>query len=150
MILQETNLRRAFKKDRLTPIFRGLRQSSGQRTVTQELSIIRFLKMLLCGTSKARAVIPLTRTIWKTSRGNWLTGSRQPIGPRIRPLTPALVMSCDSCHDYSSIGGPTTLKSSPYGSGGNSAKGTGSGSKSDSDFLYDAPREGLGVYGLMR
>ena len=51
MILQETNLRHAFKKDRLTPIFRGLRQSSGQRTVTQELSMIRFLKMLLCGTS---------------------------------------------------------------------------------------------------
>ena len=51
MILQEMDLRRAFKKDRLTPIFRGLRQSSGQRTVTQELSMIRFLKMLLCGTS---------------------------------------------------------------------------------------------------
>ena len=66
------------------------------------------------------------------------------------PLTPAFVMSYDSCLDYSSIGGPTTLKFSPYGSGGNSAKGTGSGSKSDSDFYHDPPREGLGVYRLMR
>ena len=55
-------------------------------------------------------------------------------GPRFRPLTPAFVMSYNSCLDYSSIGGPTTLKFSPYGSGGNSAKGTGSGSKSDSGF----------------
>ena len=60
MILQETNLRRAFKKDRLTPIFRGLRQSSGQRTVTQELSMIRFLKMLLCGTSVGIFLADLT------------------------------------------------------------------------------------------
>jgi Kdo2-lipid IVA lauroyltransferase/acyltransferase len=39
-----------FKNDRLTPIFRRLRETSGQRTVTQELSMIRFLKMLLQGT----------------------------------------------------------------------------------------------------
>jgi Kdo2-lipid IVA lauroyltransferase/acyltransferase len=44
-------LTQRFKNDRLTPIFRRLRESSGQRTVTQELSMIRFLKMLLRGTS---------------------------------------------------------------------------------------------------
>jgi len=38
------------KNDRLTPIFRRLREISGQTTVTQELSMIRFLKMLLPGT----------------------------------------------------------------------------------------------------
>src|SRR5215813_7980320 len=42
-------LTQRFKNDRLTPIFRRLREISGQRTVTQELSMIRFLKMLLCG-----------------------------------------------------------------------------------------------------
>jgi hypothetical protein len=44
------------------------------------------------------------------------------------------------------MGGPATLKFSPYGSGGNSSKVTGSGFKSDSDFYHDPPREGLGVY----
>ena len=43
-------LTQRFKNDRLTPIFRRLRETSGQRTVTQELSMIRFLKMLLQGT----------------------------------------------------------------------------------------------------
>jgi KDO2-lipid IV(A) lauroyltransferase len=43
-------LTQRFKNDRLTPIFRRLREISGQRTVTQELSMIRFLKMLLRGT----------------------------------------------------------------------------------------------------
>jgi hypothetical protein len=50
------------------------------------------------------------------------------------PLTLAFVMSYDSCLDYCSVGGPTVLKFSPYDSGGNSTKGSGSGSKSGSDF----------------
>ena len=43
-------LTQRFKNDRLTPIFRRLREISGQTTVTQESSMIRFLKMLLRGT----------------------------------------------------------------------------------------------------
>jgi KDO2-lipid IV(A) lauroyltransferase len=43
-------LTQRFKNDRLTPIFRRLRETSGQKTVTQELSMTRFLKMLLRGT----------------------------------------------------------------------------------------------------
>ena len=53
------------------------------------------------------------------------------------PLTLAFVMSYvsyDSCLDYCSVGGPTVLNFSPYDSGGNSTKGSGSGSKSSSDF----------------
>ena len=40
-------LTQRFKNDRLTPIFRRLREFSGQKAVTQELSMIRFLKTLL-------------------------------------------------------------------------------------------------------
>ena len=43
-------LTQRFKNDRLTPIFRRLRESSGQKAVTQESSMIRFLKMILRGT----------------------------------------------------------------------------------------------------
>ena len=43
-------LTQRFKNDRLTPIFRRLREISGQKTVTQELSMTRFLKMILRGT----------------------------------------------------------------------------------------------------
>jgi lauroyl/myristoyl acyltransferase len=42
-------LTQRFKNDRLTPIFRRLREFSGQKAVTQESSMIRFLKMLLRG-----------------------------------------------------------------------------------------------------
>ena len=45
---------------------------------------------------------------------------------------------------------PTELKFSPYGSGGNSIKGSAPRSKSDSDFYNVPPREGLGVYRPMR
>jgi lauroyl/myristoyl acyltransferase len=43
-------LTQRFKNDRLTPIFRRLRESSGQKAVTQEFSVVRFLKMILRGT----------------------------------------------------------------------------------------------------
>ena len=43
-------LTQRFKNDRLTPIFRRLRENSGQKAVTQESSMIRFLKMILRGT----------------------------------------------------------------------------------------------------
>jgi len=62
----------------------------------------------------------------------------------------AFVMSYDSCLDYSSVCGPTELKFPPYGSGGNSIKGSAPHSKSDSDFYNGPPREGLGVYRPMR
>jgi hypothetical protein len=59
------------------------------------------------------------------------------------PLTHAFVTSYDSWLDYCSV---AVLNFSRYGSRGNPTKGTGSGSKSDSDFYHDPPREGLGVY----
>jgi KDO2-lipid IV(A) lauroyltransferase len=43
-------LTQRFKNNRLTPIFRRLRESSGQKAVTQEFSVVRFLKMILRGT----------------------------------------------------------------------------------------------------
>ncbi len=58
----------------------------------------------------------------------------QPYRAANPPLTLAFVTSYDSCLDNCSVGGPTVLKFSPYGSGGNSTKGSGSGSKSGSDF----------------
>jgi KDO2-lipid IV(A) lauroyltransferase len=38
-----------FKNDRLTPLFRRLRESSGQKSVTQEMSMVRFFKALKRG-----------------------------------------------------------------------------------------------------
>ncbi len=43
-------LTQRFKNDRLTAIFRRLRESSGQKAITQESSMIRFFKMILRGT----------------------------------------------------------------------------------------------------
>lgn len=44
-------LTQRFKNDLLTPIFQKLREASGQRAVTQERSIIGFLKVLRKGSS---------------------------------------------------------------------------------------------------